>query len=162
MAMSEIVLRGGVSEDGLKVVVKDGNDRFLFSVVDDGAGHVTIQDANGNNIGDGGYIKPDGGIPASDLAEAVQTSLGKADTAYQKPADGIPSTDFADAVNTSLGKADTAYQKPADGIPSTDLEKAYLEMGTKPATPASTGKVWAKTYDQATDTFGWTEVDATT
>lgn len=134
MAMSEIVLRGGVSEDGLKVVVKDGNDRFLFSVVDDGEGHVTIQDANGNNIGDGGYIKPDGGIPASDLAEAVQTSLGK---------------------------ADTAYQKPADGIPAGDLEKTYLEMGTKPAAPASAGKVWAKTYDQATDTFGWTEVDAT-
>jgi len=135
MAMSEIVLKGGMSEDGLKVVVKDGYDRFLFSVVDDGAGHVTIQDANGNNIGDGGYIKPDGGIPATDLAEAVQTSLGK---------------------------ADTAYQKPADGIPSTDLEKTYLEMGTKPSEPASTGKVWAKTYDQATDTFGWTEVDATT
>ena len=135
MAMSEIVLRGGVSEDGLKVVVKDGNDRFLFSVVDDGEGHVTIQDAEGNNIGDGGYIKPDGGIPAEDLAEDVQTSLGK---------------------------ADTAYQKPANGIPATDLEKSYLEMGTKPATPASAGKVWAKTYDQSTDTFGWTEVDATT
>lgn len=31
----------------------------------------------------GTYSKPSGGIPASDLADAVQTSLGKADTALQ-------------------------------------------------------------------------------
>lgn len=29
------------------------------------------------------YLKPDGGIPKTDLAQAVQTSLGKADTALQ-------------------------------------------------------------------------------
>ena len=34
------------------------------------------------------YTKPSGGIPASDLASAVQTSLGKADTALQS----VPST----------------------------------------------------------------------
>ena len=32
----------------------------------------------------GTYSKPSGGIPASDLAQAVQTSLGKADTALQQ------------------------------------------------------------------------------
>lgn len=32
---------------------------------------------------DAKYVKPSGGIPASDLASAVQTSLGKADTALQ-------------------------------------------------------------------------------
>ncbi len=31
----------------------------------------------------GAYVKPSGGIPKSDLATAVQTSLGKADTALQ-------------------------------------------------------------------------------
>ena len=55
------------------------------------------------------------------MTSAVQTSLGKADTAYQKPSGGIPSTDLASAVNTSLGKADTAYQKPSGGIPYADL-----------------------------------------
>ena len=35
------------------------------------------------DIGAGTYSKPSGGIPASDLASAVQTSLGKADTALQ-------------------------------------------------------------------------------
>lgn len=34
-------------------------------------------------IGEGGYNPPEGGIPATDLAPAVQTSLGKADTAVQ-------------------------------------------------------------------------------
>lgn len=34
-------------------------------------------------IGAGTYSKPSGGIPQSDLASAVQTSLGKADTALQ-------------------------------------------------------------------------------
>lgn len=36
----------------------------------------------------GAYVKPSGGIPKSDLASAVQTSLGKADTALQS----VPST----------------------------------------------------------------------
>jgi hypothetical protein len=31
----------------------------------------------------GAYVKPTGGIPKEDLASAVQTSLGKADTALQ-------------------------------------------------------------------------------
>lgn len=57
------------------------------------------------------YDKPVGGIPKTDLASAVQTSLGKADTAYQLPGAGIPQTDLASAVQTSLGKADTALQQ---------------------------------------------------
>lgn len=56
------------------------------------------------------YSKPSGGIPRSDLASAVNTSLGKADTAYQKPSGGIPASDLAYAVRTSLSKADTALQ----------------------------------------------------
>lgn len=36
----------------------------------------------------GAYVKPSGGIPKTDLASAVQTSLGKADTALQS----VPST----------------------------------------------------------------------
>lgn len=131
------------------------------------------------------YDKPSGGIPKSDLATAVQSSLEKADTAlqqhqdisaltahvadnnvhvtsdqknmwsakYNKPTDGIPKTDLASGVQTSLNKADTAlqehqdiseltthvsnsnihvtsdnknawnakYDKPAEGIPKSDL-----------------------------------------
>ena len=73
---------------------------------------------------DTAYQKPSGGIPDTDLASGVQTDLGKAATAYQKPSAGIPSSDMTSAVQTSLGKADTAYQKPSGGIPSTDLASA--------------------------------------
>ena len=75
-------------------------------------------------LADTAYQRPSTGIPKTDMASAVQTSLGKADTAYQKPSTGIPKTDMASAVQTSLGKADTAYQKPSNGIPSTDLASA--------------------------------------
>lgn len=74
----------------------------------------------------GAYAKPSGGIPASDLASSVQTSLGKADTAYQEPSGGIPSTDMSSAVQTSLEKADTAYQKPSNGIPASDLASGVI------------------------------------
>ena len=89
------------------------------------------------------YTKPSTGIPKSDLASDVQTSLGKADTAlqsytekytgtYSKPSTGIPKTDLASAVQTSLGKADTALQSftetdpvfsasAAAGIKSSDI-----------------------------------------
>ena len=76
---------------------------------------------------DAAYQKPSNGIPAADLASGVRTSLGKADTAYQKSSQGIPKTDLASGVQTSLGKADTAYQKPSDGIPKTDLDSSVQE-----------------------------------
>lgn len=72
------------------------------------------------NIGAGTYTKPDDGIPESDLAQGVQESLAKAESAYQKPTGGIPKTDLATAVQNSLGKADTALQ-PAALTPITDL-----------------------------------------
>lgn len=60
---------------------------------------------------DSAYQKPESGVPATDLEEAVRTSLGKADSAYQKPAGGVPGSDLTEAVRTSLGKADGAAQK---------------------------------------------------
>jgi len=56
------------------------------------------------------YQKPSTGIPATDLASAAQTSLGKADTAYQKPSGGIPKTDLDSGVQGSLDLADSAIQ----------------------------------------------------
>lgn len=92
------------------------------------------------------YDKPSGGIPKTDLASAVQSSLEKADSAlqqhqdisaltahvanndihvtttqkaawsakYDKPVEGIPKTDLASGVQTSLNKADTALQEHQD------------------------------------------------
>lgn len=63
----------------------------------------------------GTYSKPSGGIPKSDLASAVQTSLGKADTALQSytesdpvfsasPASGITNADITKWNNASVPK----------------------------------------------------------
>lgn len=65
---------------------------------------------SGAEAGQTAYQLPTNGIPSTDMAQAVQTSLGKADSAYQKPGEGIPASDMASAVQTSLGKADTAVQ----------------------------------------------------
>ena len=73
---------------------------------------------------DSAYQKPSTGIPSSDFAQAVKTSLSKADTAYQKAATGIPLADLESSVQTSLGKADSAYQKATAGIPKSDLAAA--------------------------------------
>lgn len=56
----------------------------------------------------GTYSKPSGGIPSSDMTSAVQTSLGKADSAYQKPSGGIPASDLANGVIPSVPSAYTS------------------------------------------------------
>lgn len=52
----------------------------------------------------------DKNVTKDKLSDAVQSSLGKADTAYQKPADGIAKTDLEAGVQESLGKADAAVR----------------------------------------------------
>lgn len=47
---------------------------------------------------------------AAAAAAAAQAAQSTADGKYSKPAGGIPKTDLAEAVQTSLGKADTALQ----------------------------------------------------
>lgn len=92
----------------------------------DGVGHfwLIIKSYITNAIS-GFYTKPSGGIPSSDLADAVQTALTSAGTAYQKPSGGIPSTDLASAVQTSLGKADTALQSYTETDPVFIASAAY-------------------------------------
>ena len=118
------------------------------------------------DLASGKYSKPSGGIPSTDLASAVQTSLGKADTAlqsftesdpvftasaaygisssditawngkgtYSKPSGGIPSTDLASAVQTSLGKADTALQSFTETDPTVP---SWAKASSKPSYTAS-------------------------
>lgn len=72
------------------------------------------------------YDKPSGGIPKTDLASAVQSSLDKADTALQQHQD-ISALTAHVANNNVHVTADNKtawnakYDKPTDGIPKTDL-----------------------------------------
>lgn len=52
----------------------------------------------------------DKNVTKDKLSDAVQSSLGKADTAYQKPADGIAKADLAKGVKDSLDLADSSLQ----------------------------------------------------
>lgn len=123
------------------------------------------------------YDKPSGGIPKTDLASAVQSSLEKADTAlqqhqdisaltahvannnvhvtadqknmwsakYNKPTDGIPKTDLASTVQTSLGKADTALQEHQD---ISDLRNHVANSGVHVTTDDKI--IWNAKYDKPT------------
>ncbi len=71
----------------------------------DGAGGISAA-TPGTDYGT--YSKPSGGIPSTDMTSAVQTSLGKADTAYQKPSGGIPASDLANGVIPTVPSASTA------------------------------------------------------
>ena len=94
-AQAEYTLETG-SADGSVVLKKDGVAVGDAAVVkgwatllakaqkgiDDAAAAAAAAQA-AQSTADGKYSKPDGGIPKTDLAQAVQTSLGKADTALQ-------------------------------------------------------------------------------
>lgn len=62
-----------------------------------------------NDSGFGTYSKPNGGIPSTDLSSAVQTSLGKADTAVQ---DVSGKEDKSNKV-TSISSSSTNTQYPS-------------------------------------------------
>ena len=82
---------------GHRVSITDANGTQTFDVMDGQGGAVTVDSALSSTSenpvqnkvikaaldGKGTYSKPSGGIPKTDLASAVQTSLDKADTALQ-------------------------------------------------------------------------------
>jgi hypothetical protein len=143
-------------------------------------GDVTIAESDvANLVSDLGakYVKPGPGIPSTDMTSAVQTSLGKADTAlqsnavttvagrtgavvlgesditnlttdlaakYVKPGGGIPSTDMTSAVQTSLGKADTAFQQISvaapTGVAATDNAAIVAAQALAAAAVATGGR----------------------
>lgn len=58
---------------------------------------------------------------------------------YDMPTNGIPLSDLAQAVQDSLGLADSAYQKPSGGIPASDLAEDYKTKQTAVTDPTASG-----------------------
>lgn len=86
-----------------------------------------------SDVGAGTYSKPSGGIPASDLAAAVQTSLGKADTAIQQH-------HFLAAFATDIASgAIASFTDGADDIPVKDLAIAIepVQAGSGDPSPSN-------------------------
>jgi hypothetical protein len=83
------------------------------------------------------YVKPSTGIPSSDLASAVQTSLGKADSAVQS----VSSTSITDASTTGkavLVAADAAAARTAIGVSYGTISGTVAQGNDSRFSPAST------------------------
>ena len=112
------------------------------------------------------YDKPTGGIPKTDLASAVQTSLNKADSALQEHQDISALTNHV--ANNSIHVTtddktawNAKYNKPSSGIPKTDLASA-VQVSLDKADSALqehqdiSGKANVPTFSQYTIlTSGW-------
>ena len=130
-----------------------GSSATVTKSVDSGTGAVTLafgipKGDKGDQGDPGNYTKPSGGIPSSDMTSAVQTSLGKADTAYQKPGTGIPAADLASGVLTSIiddtaGDGATGKTWSADKIYDTtsSLLNGLTAKLDKPSTAGTANQV---------------------
>lgn len=117
---------------GHRITITDAEGPHSFDVMDGQGGGAAIDDES----------------TAADKVWSAQKVNGVKNTAegkYSKPSDGIPSSDMAETVRTSLGKADTAYQKPVSGIPGTDLAAGVIPDPTSiiDDTSEAENKVWS-------------------
>ena len=103
----------------------------------------SILNAEINQVKEEKYTKPQTGIPSTDLAEAVQTSLGKADTALQQHQDISGKEDKSNKV--------TSWQSTPDNThyPSEKLVKDSID-GVDKVFVATYGST---TYQQIVDAY---------
>ncbi len=108
-------------------VCDSGSPLFGFSCINGGMKALYVYeddswDAITRAIGD--YSKPSGGIPKTDLASAVQTSLGKADTALQSYTETDPTV--PSWAKASSKPSYTASEVGAIAAPSSPASGAFL------------------------------------
>ena len=146
-------------------------------------GHRTVSDSE-KNTWNGKYAKPSGGIPASDMSAAVQSSLGKADSALQTAAlspyrtaaaqDEIDEEKYSSdnpppypvtSVNGNEGAVSVA-EVPSGGTTNQVLTKTASGYGWQdPQGGSGTGDMLRATYDptgKAQDIFAYADNAAET
>lgn len=82
---------------------------------------------------------------SADLVDAI----GKAKSAYQKPSAGIPKTDLAAAVQTSLGKADAAAPQSTT-YTKTEVDARITPVVDFPTGTTTTGSITTAVYTSIT------------
>ena len=87
----------------------DNSHKINADLVDDTNATHKFVTASDKTAWNAKYVKPSGGIPSTDMTSAVQTSLGKADTAVQ---DVSGKEDKSNKV-TSLSSSSTDTQYPS-------------------------------------------------
>lgn len=111
-----------------------------MSVKDDWENGEQFQASDANAVAEAvnaAYVKPGTGIPSSDLASAVQTSLGKADSAVQS----VASTNITDATTTGkavLTATDAAAARTTLGVAYGTTGGTVCEGNDSRLSPSST------------------------
>lgn len=131
-AMAPLKLFAGNSPLPDAATVDEGSlaydDTAKNVVFSDGTVWVALSTTSGAGTA---YVKPSGGIPATDMTSAVQAELTAASTAYQKPSGGIPVADLDSTVQADLTAGTTALH----GIPNASVGPTQLSAtGTASAT----------------------------
>lgn len=93
---------------------------------------------------DAKYDKPSGGIPKTDLASAVQTSLDKADSALQSFTETDPvftASTAAGITASDITAWNGKYTKPASGIPASDIAAGVIPS-VESLTTAEIDTIW--------------------
>lgn len=103
------------------------------------------------------YTKPNGGIPKSDLAQAVQTSLGKADTALQRaPVTSVAGKTGAVTIakgDVGLSNVDNVQQYSASNPPPYPVSSVNGQTGAVNLTTADAEVLSGLAFDEG---FGQT------
>jgi len=134
---------GGADLNELKTILTNVLTQ-VYADIATGGGEVAAEDVSVEDTGES--------FTAEDVEAALAELITIIETYYQKPGEGIPSTDMAAAVQTSLGLADTAMQ---GGAEVTAVRIGAVSMngtGTTPilfqaATAATVTSTNAETYD---------------
>ena len=137
-------IRSGASKGSTAVQPESGKGLFSGSY-NDLTDKPTIPDAVtegtvsswGFTKNTGTYSKPAGGIPKADLASAVQTSLGKADTALQEHQSLAAYRTAAAQDTIDSGKVDKVTGKGLTSNDYTDAAKAKVDALAPVATSGS-------------------------
>ena len=97
----------------------------------------------------GTYSKPSGGIPKSDLASAVQTSLGKADTALQSYTEQYKGTITGVSANGTSVATSGVANIPAASTSAYGVTKLSSATNSTSTTLAATASAVKAAYDLA-------------
>lgn len=121
------------------VFLKQSGNNFIFAAVDGMTLYEETRNLSGweSSVAQfGTYRKPSGGIPKTDLASAVQTSLGKADTALQSYTETDPTVpSWAKAASKPSYTASEVGAIAAPGSPSAGDVLTYSSGAWAAAAP---------------------------
>jgi hypothetical protein len=107
----------------------------------------------------GTYSKPSGGIPKSDLASAVQTSLGKADTALQSYTEQYKGTITGVSANGTSVATSGVANIPAASTSAYGVTKLSSATNSTSTSLAATASAVKDAYDLASSKASMSDVN---